>query len=48
VLDGLLGGPVATGWPDERYARVATGRADPTPEEARELGPLVDRLPVFS
>jgi hypothetical protein len=48
VLDGLLGGPVAAGWPDERYARVATGRAAPTPEETRELGPLADRLPVFS
>ena len=48
VLDGLLGGQVAAGWPDERYARVATGRADPTPDEARELGALVDRVPVFS
>jgi hypothetical protein len=48
VLDGLLGGPVAAAWPDDRYALVATGRADPTPDEARELGSLVARLPVFS
>src|SRR4051812_15995613 len=27
VLDGLLGGPPDPGWSDERYARVATGRA---------------------
>ena len=48
VLDGLLGGSVATGWTDERYAEVATGRAEPTPAEARELGALTGRLPVFS
>jgi hypothetical protein len=48
VLDGLLGGGVATGWTDERYAEVATGRAAPTPAEARELGALTGRLPVFS
>jgi hypothetical protein len=48
VLDGLLGGSVATGWTDERYAEVATGRAALTPAEARELGALTGRLPVFS
>ena len=48
VLDGLLGGSVATGWTDERYAEVATGRAVPTPAEARQLGALAARLPVFS
>jgi hypothetical protein len=48
VLDGLLGTVVATRWSDERYARVATGRAAPDAAEAAELGALLDRLPVFS
>ena len=48
VLDGLLGARVATGWTDERYARVATGRGVPDAAEAAELGSLAARLPVFS
>jgi hypothetical protein len=48
VLDGLLGGPPDPGWSDERYARVATGRAAATTEEAGVLGALTERLPVFS
>jgi len=48
VLDGLLGEPTATGWSDERYALVATGRAEPDAAEARDLGALRDRLPAFS
>jgi hypothetical protein len=48
VLDGLLGGPPDPGWSDERYARVATGRATASAEEARALGPVLDRFPVFS
>lgn len=48
VIDGLLGGPAATTWSDERYARVATGRADATDDEAEDLGALRDRLPVFA
>lgn len=48
VIDSLLGGPAATTWSDERYARVATGRADPTDDEAEDLGALRDRLPVFA
>lgn len=40
--------PVDPDWEDERYARVATGRAEPTADERRRLGPLVARLPVFS
>src|SRR4051812_19729442 len=48
VLDGLLGGPPDPGWSDERYARVATGRAAATAEEARVLGALLERFPVFS
>ena len=48
VLDGLLGRAVADGWTDERYALVATGRAEPTELEARDLGDVRGRLPVFS
>jgi uncharacterized protein (TIGR03083 family) len=48
VLDGLLGGPVAVGWSDERYALVATGRARATPDEERSLGETRRRFPVFS
>ncbi len=47
VLDGLVGQQVATGWADERYARVATGRVRLTAEEASELGPLAHRFPLF-
>lgn len=47
VLDALAGDPVEVGWSDERYARVATGRARPDEDEARLLGPVVDRLPLF-
>lgn len=48
VLDGLLGGSPDAGWDDERYARVATGRAEPTTDELRRLGPWGDRFPLFS
>jgi hypothetical protein len=48
VLDGLVGHPVPVGWTDGRYARVATGRAPATPDEARSLGPVLDRFPLFS
>lgn len=51
TLDGLLharGSTVDVGWSDERYALVATGRAHPTEDEARALGPTVTRFPVFS
>jgi Mycothiol maleylpyruvate isomerase N-terminal domain len=47
VLDGLLGEPAGSGWSDERYARVATGRAQPDEEETRDLGALLDRLPAL-
>jgi hypothetical protein len=45
VLDGLLGTPAPSTWPDDRYARVATGRVEPTAQERDVLG---DRVPVFS
>jgi hypothetical protein len=48
VLDGLVGAAVKVAWSDERYARVATGRAEPTADEAQALGGLADRFPLFS
>jgi uncharacterized protein (TIGR03083 family) len=48
VLDGLVGEPVARSWADERYARVATGRARPSEDELRELGPVAERFPLFA
>jgi hypothetical protein len=36
------------GMTDERYALVATGRAEPTEDEARALGPALPLLPLFS
>jgi hypothetical protein len=48
TLDGLTGAPLAAGWSDARYARVATGRAGATAEELAELGDVAERLPLFS
>src|SRR3954454_17532007 len=48
VLDALVAAPLEVTWSDERYALVATGRAEPTADEARALGGLADRFPLFS
>ena len=48
VLDALMPGPPEVPWTDERYAMVATGRAEPTADEVRALGSLADRFPLFS
>ena len=48
VLDALLGREAPPDWPDERYVRVATGRATPSAEELASLGPAAGRLPVFT
>jgi hypothetical protein len=48
VLDALAGAPVEVPWSDERYARVATGRSEPTADEVRALEGLADRFPLFS
>jgi hypothetical protein len=45
VLDGLLGERAPERWSDDRYARIATGRAVPSTDERAVLG---DRVPVFS
>ena len=47
ILDGLLGRAPASGWTAERYALVATGRADPDDGERRDLGDLLARVPVL-
>ena len=45
VTEALLGRDLA-GWPDERVALVATGRAEPTRQERADLGDA--RVPVFT
>jgi hypothetical protein len=47
TLDGLLGGAPATGWDDETYALVGTGRLPLGDADRAALGPLADRFPVF-
>ena len=45
VTVALLGRDLV-GWPDERVALVATGRAEPTAQERGDLGDAV--VPVFT
>jgi hypothetical protein len=47
TLDALLGEPVPMGWDDQTYALKGTGRLALTGEEARALGPLAERFPLF-
>jgi uncharacterized protein (TIGR03083 family) len=47
TLDGLLGEAPATGWDDETYALVGTGRLPLGDADRAALGPLADRFPVF-
>jgi len=47
TLDGLLGQPVPLDWPDEDYARAATGRRALGDDERAALGALADRLPLL-
>jgi len=47
VLDALLGQPAPADWDSVRWARLGTGRVQPSSSEAAALGPLVDRLPLF-
>lgn len=49
VLDGLAGDPTFPAeWPDRDVVRIGTGRRRPGPEETLRLGPLSQRLPLFS
>jgi hypothetical protein len=47
TLDALLGEPLARDWDDTSYALKGTGRLPLTGEEARALGPLAGRFPLF-
>jgi hypothetical protein len=47
TLDALLGEPVPGDWDDTIYALKGTGRLPLTGEEARALGPLAKRFPLF-
>jgi hypothetical protein len=47
TLDALLGEPVPDEWDDITYALKGTGRLPLTGEEARALGPLAQRFPLF-
>lgn len=48
VLDGLAGEPFPAEWPDEHVVRIGTGREVPGPEDTLRVGPLAQRLPLFS
>jgi hypothetical protein len=47
TLDALLGQPLPGDWDDTTYALKGTGRLPLTGEEARALGPLAGRFPLF-
>ncbi len=47
TLDGLLGRPSPTDWPDEWWALIATGREPLGGRERRELGPAAALLPLL-
>jgi len=47
TLDALLGEREPVGWDDATYALKGTGRLPLTGEEARALGPLAERFPLF-
>jgi hypothetical protein len=48
VLDGLAGAPFPDEWDDERVVLLGTGRASPDAKEILRLGPVAQRLPLFS
>ena len=48
VLDGLLGSPVPASWDDPSAAVKGTGRAPLTDEDRALLGPLAERVPLFT
>ena len=48
VLDGLLGTPLPASWDDVSAAVKGTGRAPLTDEDRALLGPLAERVPLFT
>jgi hypothetical protein len=48
VLEGLLGSPLPASWGDASAAVKGTGRVLLTDEDRAVLGPLADRVPLFT
>jgi len=48
VLAGLLGSPLPASWDDTSAAVKGTGRAPLTDEDRALLGPLAERVPLFT
>ena len=48
VLEGLLGRPLPANWGDASAAVKGTGRVPLTDEDRMVLGPLADRVPLFT
>ena len=48
VLEGLLGSPLPASWGDASAAVKGTGRVSLTDEDRAVLGPLADRVPLFT
>jgi hypothetical protein len=48
VLDGLAGAPLPASWDDAGAAVTGTGRVPLTDEDRAWLGPLADRIPLFT
>jgi hypothetical protein len=48
VLEGLLGSPLPASWDDVSAAVKGTGRAALTDEDRALLGPLAERVPLFT
>ena len=48
VLEGLLGSPLPASWGDASAAVKGTGRVPLTDEDRTVLGPLADRVPLFT
>ena len=48
VLDGLLGSPLPASWDDASAAVKGTGRVPLADEDRMLLGPLAERLPLFT
>ena len=42
-----LAGPLPTSWPDDRAVLLGAGRVALTDDEAREAGPVTERLPAL-
>jgi uncharacterized protein (TIGR03083 family) len=48
VLDGLMGSPLPASWDDASAAVKGTGRTPLSDEDRARLGPLAERVPLFT